>query len=410
MKGFPFPSMSLVGTIRRFKTQLNAFDHSTGACQAPSKDRIGHAISPYAQNSRLISLDCDLVDVCVKKIARSVLCMSPIILTLGLAFISQFVIPCESRAEWTILGESHVYYTDDVALFSASRRLTRNQDPTQPAIDSELAEQGDDIAYEPVLEVKTSFGPPNRQTEISVRGQGFVFGENGRFNHGTLGLEVMQEITPATKLLFRYYFAPDLLLGENEVRTGETGGAEPLLENEVFTTNYWAAGLAQEVHEDMTAILYARYGIRRYNDAFQQRNTNFWTVGTHFEWEFSDRIDVVLGYHFERGLAEGRKQPELKDDLSYINHFVTGELEVELMKHLSLETALHYERNNWTTGIVGDLRNGQHEDIVQGDIALVYKLTHAVDVTVGFQGAHRKESFEEGLRVFNGWVGGRVLF
>ena len=71
----------------------------------------------------------------------------------------------------------------------------------------------------------------------------------------------------------------------------------------------------------MTAILYTRYGIRRYNEAFQQRNTNFWTVGTHFEWEVSDRIEAVLGYHFERGLAEGRKQPELRDDLSYINHF-----------------------------------------------------------------------------------------
>ena len=76
------------------------------------------------------------------------------------------------------------------------------------------------------------------------------------------------------------------------------------------------------------------------------------------------------------------------------------------MKHWSLETALHYERNNWTTGIVGDPRNGQHEDILQGDIALVYQLTHAVDLTMGFQGAHRKESFEEGLRVYNGWVGG----
>ena len=52
------------------------------------------------------------------------------------------MVPYESRAEWTIQGESHMYYTDDVALFSASRRLTRNQDPTQPAIDSELAEQG----------------------------------------------------------------------------------------------------------------------------------------------------------------------------------------------------------------------------------------------------------------------------
>ena len=334
-----------------------------------------------------------------------------IVLKLGLFFTSQQLwFPNWSSAEWTVYGESNLFYTDDVALFSASRRLSRNQDPTQPAIDSELAEQGSDVAYEPLLDLKTSFGAPGSQTEISVRGQGFVFVENGRFNHGTLGVQVEQEFTETTKLLARYYFAPDLLLGENEVRTGETNGGEPELEKEIFTTNFWAAGFAHEVHEDTTAILYARYGIRRYNEDFEQRNTNFWTIGTHLEQEISDDVEVVLGYHFERGLAEGRKQPELMDDLSYSNHFVTGELEIELMECLRLETAVHYERNIWTTGIVGDPRNGQHEDILQGDIALVYTLTHSVDVTAGFQGAHRKESFEDGLRVLNGWVGGRMIF
>ena len=334
-----------------------------------------------------------------------------LVLSLGLVLTSeQLLLPPWSGAEWTVHGESNLYYTDDVGLFSATRRLSRDQDPTQPAIDDVLAEQGSDVAYEPLLDVNTTFGAPGTQTEVSVRGQGFVFVENGRFNHGTLGVQVEQEFTETTKLLLRYYFAPDLLLGENEVRTGEANGGEPPLENEIFTTNFWVAGFAQEVYEDTTAILYTRYGIRRYNEAFEQRNTNFWTIGTHLQREVSDRIDIVLGYHFERGLAEGRKQPELMDDLSYSNHFVTGELDIELKKCLRLETAVHYERNIWTTGIVGDPRNGQHEDILQGDIALVYELTHVVDVTAGFQGAHRKESFEDGLRVFNGWVGGRMLF
>ena len=334
-----------------------------------------------------------------------------LVLSLGLVFTSQqLFLPHWSSAEWTVHGESNFFYTDDVALFSASRRLSRDEDPTQPAIDDELAEQGSDVAYEPLLDVQTSFGAPGKQTEVSVRGQGFVFAENGRFNHGTLGVQVEQEFTETTQLRLRYYFAPDLLLGENEVRTEEFNGGEPQLENEIFTTNFWAAGLVQEVHEDTTTILYARYGIRRYNEAFEQRNTNFWTIGTHLKQEVSDGVDVVLGYHFERGLAQGRKQPELMDDLSYSNHFVTGELEIELMECLSLATAVHYERNIWTTGIVGDPRNGQHEDIVQGDIELIYQLTHAVNVTAGFQGAHRKESFEDGLRVLNGWVGGRMRF
>lgn len=331
-------------------------------------------------------------------------------LSIGVFLTGFLAVPALGETEWSVTGGSSMFYTDDVALFSATRRLTRNQDPTQPAIDNELANQGDDVAYEPVLQVVTSFGSPGRQTEIGVRGQAFVFVENGRFNHGTLGVDMVQEFSSTTELLFRYYYAPDLFLGENLVRTGETNGEEGTLEDEVFTTNYWAAGLAHDIHDDVTAILYARYGIRRYNEAFQQRNTNLWTVGTHWEWKPLDRIELVLGYHYERGLANGRNQPELKDDISYINHFVTMELDIELMENFTLETGVHYERNIWTTDIVGDPRNGQHEDIVQGDIALVYQLTPAVDVTAGFQGAHRKESFEDGLRVLNGWVGGKVDF
>jgi hypothetical protein len=56
-------------------------------------------------------------------------------------------------AEWTVEGESYLFGTEDAALFSATRRLTKDQDPTQPVIDSELAEQGADAVLEPVHNV-----------------------------------------------------------------------------------------------------------------------------------------------------------------------------------------------------------------------------------------------------------------
>jgi len=34
-----------------------------------------------------------------------------------------------SFAEWKVSGGSNVYYTDDAALFSATRRLSCSQDP-----------------------------------------------------------------------------------------------------------------------------------------------------------------------------------------------------------------------------------------------------------------------------------------
>jgi len=56
--------------------------------------------------------------------------------------------PCD--AEWEFNGQSNIFYTNDVALFSATRRLTRHQDPTQPVLDGALAKQGDDVIYEPI--------------------------------------------------------------------------------------------------------------------------------------------------------------------------------------------------------------------------------------------------------------------
>ncbi len=322
---------------------------------------------------------------------------------------TQLITPPTSLAEWSVKAESYLFYTDDAALFSSTRRLARNQDPTQPIIDRPLAEQGEDVVYEPAGQVTKSFGSSGSQTEVSVRGQGFLFADNGRFNHGTLGVQITQELSTETKVGVRYFYGPDLFLGKNEVRTPVVG-LEDEFKDEKVTTHFWSTGIAQQVHEGLTLIFYGRYGLRRYTDAFDQRDTDFWTIGTHLEWEAHDHIELALGYHYERGLADGRKQPLLKDDISYFNHFVTAELTIKLLKELSLEIALDYERNGFTTGIVDDERNGEHEDIFSGDIGFIYELTNTAELTTGFQGAYRKESFEEGLRNLNVWFGGRFLF
>lgn len=334
----------------------------------------------------------------------------PLLLSLFLCLLS---LPSTSLAEWEVGGESTFYYTDDAALFSATRRLTRLQDPTQPVIDSKLANQGDDVVLEPVATLAKSFLLMGRHTQVRIRGQGFVFTNNTQFNHGSLGVEATHHLTPSTSLLLRYFFGPDLFVGKNEVRPlEESGGNPPQLKNEELTTNYWAAGIAQQIPgvDDARLILYGRYGLREYDKPFTQRDTRFWTIGTHVEWPLTQKIEIALGYHYERGLADGRKQPELQDDTSYYNHFVTGELDYEIMEYLSLEMALHYEFNGWTTGIQGDERKGQHENVIQGDIGVRYHVNDNLQVTAGFQGAHRKESFEAGLKNLNTWMGAQLAF
>jgi hypothetical protein len=109
-------------------------------------------------------------------------------------------------------------------------------------------------------------------------------------------------------------------------------------------------------------------------------------------------------------LADGRKQPELKDDNSYNNHFVTGVFGLKITKKIGLEMAVHFEFNGWAADIQGDERNGQHENVIQGDIIVRYHVNQAFQVTAGYQEAFRKESFEEGLNNRSVWRGGKLVF
>jgi len=137
------------------------------------------------------------------------------------------------------------------------------------------------------------------------------------------------------------------------------------------------------VTPDLSLQLLGRYGLRRYNEAFSERDINFWTIGSHVGWRIAHTIMLGLSYHYERGLAKGRSQPQFADDTSYVNHYLTADVDVELTKRLSLLTAVHYELNNWTSGLAGDERNGAHEDIYQGDVRLAYHLTDSLQ---GFGG------------------------
>ncbi len=333
------------------------------------------------------------------------------LLSLGFLLFLINVSPSPTYGEWLIMGETGVFYTDDAALFSGTRRLTRNQDPTQPVIDGFLAEQGEDIVLEGMAQIGRRFSLGGRTTQVGIRAQGFFFTDHTEFNHGSLGLQATHDLTPQTQVFVRYFWGPNLFLGENEERPlEESGTGPPSLADEELTTHYWAGGIGQDIPgiEDLKLILFGRYGMREYDKPFTHRDTNFWTIGTHVEFAATPMVDLALGYHYERGLADGRNEPDLRDDLSYYNHFVTGELELEVTEYLNLQMAIHYEFNGWTTGFNEDERHGEHENIVQGDLVVQYRHTETLTLTAGFQGAYRKESFEEGLRNLNAWVGARM--
>ena len=310
---------------------------------------------------------------------------------LGLAGVLLLSAATPAMADWAVTAGGNLFYTDDVALFSATRRLNLHGDPTQPALDTALTGKGSDMVFDPDLRVSKSIASSWGKTALSVKAQGFIYALNPRFNQASVGLEALHSFTPDTAIRLRYYTTPDQLLGDNE---GRRSGTHSIQEERV-TSHIGSIRFEQRLSENLELRLLGRVGSRQYNEAFAQRDTTFWTIGPHTVWRAADRLKLFLGYHYERGLADGRNQPQFKDDTSYVNHYVSLGLEAELMERLAMELGLHFERNNWTSDIVGDERNGGHETIVQGEMMFLYQLTEQTRLTLGVQRSQRRQSFEE---------------
>jgi len=318
----------------------------------------------------------------------------------SLPLLLPIVYPLAVAADWQASVESYFHFTTDVSQFSASRRLSHDQDPTQPLIESEFANKQDDFVYEPDIEISNTFGTPWGEGDIGIKAEGLIFTENPRFTHPLVGIHFIHELPLDSRLILRYTAIPDLYLGRNQIRplpeehSESVGDESSSLADEEVSTHFWSLGIGHRFSDRINARIYSRYGFRIYEKPFEQRDNHFWTIGIHTELEPIEHLQIVFGYHFERSLSQGRHQPELRDDTSYENHFLTTELVYDLTEILGLELGAHYERNNWTTDLQGDVRKGEHEDITQGEVGVYYRLFPKFRLMAEFQTAFRKESFE----------------
>ena len=291
----------------------------------------------------------------------------------------------QAFAEWSVSANGTIFYTDDVALFSATRRSGLDGDPSQPVLDVTRTGLGSDMIFEPGFLVSKSITTELGRTVFSIKPQGFIFAVNPEWSQASIAAEVLHSFTPNTALRLRYFTAPDQLLGNSEVRRTEP----EVFANERVTSHVGYIRLEQRLSDNWELRVQGRVGKRLYNDAFARRNTTFWTIGPHLFWRVKEHLRLFAGYHYERGLASGRHDFEPEEDNSYVHHFFAAGLDAELLPHLELELDFHYERNNWTSGIVDDERNGQHENIYQGTGRLLYQLTDQTAFTLTVQRANR---------------------
>ncbi len=178
-----------------------------------------------------------------------------------------------------------------------------------------------------------------------------------------------------------------------------------------MTTHFGTVELERVVLEMLTVRALGRYGHRSYNQMFAQRDTDFWTIGSHVEWEIHPSIEFILGYHYERGLADGRNQPQYEEDISFFNHYVAVELNVSVTHKTAVRFGFDFERNTFTSGLHDDEHLNANEKIYQGEVAISHVLQEGVDFTFAYQHGQRKFSFEPSAAVVNTvWIGSVVQF
>jgi hypothetical protein len=283
----------------------------------------------------------------------------------------------------------NAFYTSDVALFSASQRLSLQEDPTQPVI--QTTGQGRSGVFEPVVHVTRSFQSSWGRTDLTARAQGFVFTDHTEFSHGTYGAQLAQTLPREMIFRMRYHYGPHMLLGDHgpgELRSSGLG-------REYVTTHFGTAELERKLLENVTIRGLVRYGDRSYNESFAHRDTRFWTLGTHVMWEIAPRLGLTVGYHYERGLADGRHNPQVGEDISYFTHYIEAELEARVTDRLTLIGGVDLERTTYTSGIPDDDFLGTRERIYQGEILARYQLTEALALSVGYLHGRWKLSYEE---------------
>jgi len=332
--------------------------------------------------------------------------------------LTLLLFPHTASSEIKLIGETNVFYTSDVSIFSASQRLSLREDPTQPLLENTGV--GDDVVYEPVANVIKTLHPSWGKMAFELRAQGYLFTSHTKFNHGTYGAQVTQSLPADFNLRFRYHFGPDQFVGKNRIRRDlrileaqeENTNQEPANENlfsERVTTHFGTVELERKIFDNLSLRTLGRYGNRSYNRNFSHRDTDFWTVGAHLEWEIRPGMDFVLGYHFERGQTGGRKRIQFEDDISYRSHYVSAEMTTHFTKKTLIILGFDFEHNLFTSRHIDEERRNGNEKIYQGDVEVRYKLYKNVDLRMGYQHAQRKFTFEDKAAVLNTVMVGSVF-
>ena len=197
-----------------------------------------------------------------------------------------------------------------------------------------------------------------------------------------------QALSPDTSILLRYRYVPNLFLGP--IVEGRKGTR--LLDEEQAAYHVWRAQLEHRFGQQWTTTLVGRYGVRFFDEAFAERETKFWALGPQVTYAATAWMSLTLAYLYERGLADGRGDVQVRDDVSYRQHFLSFESTFQLSPKVAWSLGYAYRLKEFTNDLALDSNQGVLDTTHVGSAEPGYQLSSAAVVTVGFQRAQRSSN------------------
>jgi hypothetical protein len=305
---------------------------------------------------------------------------------MGIALFLVLPTVVRAGAEWSSVVGARVNYSSDVFQFSSARRLALNEDPSQPTIVP--LGKPEDVIWEPSIEVLRRSANPLGRNELAFKAHGFIYTDKPIFNHGDYRMQMRQWLGADMSVLFRYRYVPNLFLGPNfEHRSGQLQ-----IQEERLTSHHWRLEMERRLSDAWQVTAIGRYGLRMYNDPFAERDTQFYTLGPKVEYTPSHWVTATMGYLYERGLAEGRHEPQFQDDVSYYLHMFSVGAEFHPVERLALNLVYIHLQKTFTSGISGDTHVGRQDRTHQGLAELRYQITPVAGVTLSYQRTQRSSN------------------
>mgnify|MGYP006415699883 CR=1 FL=1 len=325
---------------------------------------------------------------------------------------SSLILSNAVQAEWSTGGDFSTYYTDDVGLFSVTRRLSLEEDPTQPIVDE--PNQGSDAVYEPNVYINWDIENTLGEFQVSLDGGGYIFQNHSDYTHGFMQFSIAQEFVSNTTIKLLYDYIPNLFLGTHsppQIEHITTDKHNELEIDERLDNHILTMLLEQEINDQFILHGLVRYGARLYDEPFSYRDIQFFTIGPRLQWTINPNVVLLVGYHFERGYTDPSETVQYQDDIGYINHFASAELKIHILPELILMAIFDYEHNDYTSPYEDDIHHNGNENVFQGELELIYEVTEAAALKVGWQHGNRKFSYElESVRNNNVWIGAEYHF